>query len=49
MDKKKINQGLSILASESEDNQTGSWRKEIPVVLKRDTLDEHPEIALFCP
>lgn len=45
----KLNKGASIKFEESEDYKTGSWRKEIPVVIKRDVLDEHPEVALFCP
>ncbi|PIU22577.1 MAG: pyruvate ferredoxin oxidoreductase [Candidatus Diapherotrites archaeon CG08_land_8_20_14_0_20_30_16] len=49
MVKKKIGLGLSISAKDSEDYQTGSWRKQIPVVKNRAELDKHPEIALFCP
>lgn len=49
MEKKKLEMGLNITAAKSEDYQTGSWRKEIPVVLKKEELDKHPEMALFCP
>ena len=45
----KLRNGANVKFDESEDYQTGSWRKEIPVVLKRDVLDNNPEIGLFCP
>ncbi len=48
-EKKKLELGLNITVTGSEDYQTGSWRKEIPVVLKKEELDKHPELALFCP
>ena len=39
----------NIKAEESEDYKTGSWRKEIPVVVKKDVVSENPKVALFCP
>lgn len=45
----KKEKGLAIKAENSVDYQTGTWRKEIPVVLKKEELDKHPELALFCP
>lgn len=45
----KLNKAAELKFEDSEDYKTGSWRKEIPVVIKRDILDNNPEIALFCP
>ncbi len=49
MGKKKLELGLNITAAVSENYQTGSWRKEIPVVTNKEELNKHSELALFCP
>jgi len=49
MAKKKIELGARIFAEKSEEYQTGSWRKEIPVVKNKEELNKYLEIALYCP
>ena len=46
---KKVDLGARILASESEEYQTGSWRKKIPVVKDKDEMNKHIEVAIYCP
>jgi len=45
----KLRKGGNVKAEESQDYRTGSWRKEIPVVVKREDLDDNPDVALYCP
>lgn len=45
----KLRNGNTLKAEESVDYQTGSWKKEMPIVKDKEALNKNPKVAIFCP
>ena len=45
----KLRKGNTLKAEESVDYLTGSWKKEMPIVKDKASLDKDPKVGLFCP